>query len=138
MQKLLKFQEIDSFTQFLLLLSTLYLSNHFFIFVIMIHKKYRKVGKGNTFENYSKYRQMKQFCFRQQTGSYLLSGFLCLNIPPFLIRMKPPESYIQNLRMIKVKLNLVLWISDNTIRCVNRGKVSCPSFKERQKLAPYL
>ena len=32
----------------------------------------------------SKYRQMKLFCLRQQTGSYVLVGFLCLNIPPFL------------------------------------------------------
>ena len=27
---------------------------------------------------------MKLFCLRQQTGSNLLVGFLCLNIPPFL------------------------------------------------------
>ena len=31
---------------------------------------------------------MKLFYLRQETGSYLVVGFLCLNIPPFLITVQ--------------------------------------------------
>ena len=36
--------------------------------------------ESELFLEISKYRQMKLFCLRQQTSSYLLVGFLCHNI----------------------------------------------------------
>ena len=36
------------------------------------------------FSGIFKYRKMKLFCLRKQTGSYLLVGLPSLNTPPFL------------------------------------------------------
>ena len=39
--------------------------------------------EGRRIKKYIKYRQIKLFCLSQQTGFYLLFGFLCLKSSPF-------------------------------------------------------
>ena len=58
----------------LIILYIFYLNRYFIICLI-----YYKSGKGNTFQKYSKYRQMTLFCLGQQTGFLCIGGFLCLN-----------------------------------------------------------